>query len=33
MARTGETYFDPASSYEGAMPMHQRPGHTQSRPG
>ena len=26
MARTGETYFDPASSDERAMPMHPRPG-------
>lgn len=26
LARTGECYFDPAASYECAMPMHQRPG-------
>lgn len=25
LARTGETYFDPAVSYGHAMPMHQRP--------
>ncbi len=27
LARTGRTYFDPASSYGIEMPMHQRPGH------
>ncbi len=26
MVRTSGTYFDPAASYEGEMPMHQRPG-------
>ena len=26
LARTGETYFDPAASDDCAMPMHQRPG-------
>ena len=27
LARGGETYFDPASSYGIELPMHQRPGH------